>query len=239
MHAGPAGPLTAGDYDLSVAYTLALGDGAGDLNVNYHWSIWAILAALAVGACRVRQRRDRRHLRDRSIHRHLRNGHVHRRRRALDQCVADAQRHLDRLVDQVIASSASRSVLLAWGSASSSGTSSSTPGRAASSSSAAGTASPAAASGSTASAEERWSSGISAPAPACYARTTGAQTRRRASASCCPRMQRRSGRHDVDAGAVQPLGRLHHQRFRRRASWASSCWASGCTSSSCSAAARS
>ncbi len=45
-------PLTAGDYDLSVAYTLTLSAMVlAILNVNYHWSIyWAILAALAAGA---------------------------------------------------------------------------------------------------------------------------------------------------------------------------------------------
>ena len=45
-------PLTAGDYDLSVAYTLTLSAMVlAILNVNYHWSIYlAILAALGVGA---------------------------------------------------------------------------------------------------------------------------------------------------------------------------------------------
>ena len=45
-------PLTAGDYDLSVAYTLTFSAMVlAILNVNYHWSIyWAILAALGAGA---------------------------------------------------------------------------------------------------------------------------------------------------------------------------------------------
>jgi ribose transport system permease protein len=45
-------PLTAGDYDLSVAYTLTLaGMTVGILNVNEHWAIgFAILAAVGVGA---------------------------------------------------------------------------------------------------------------------------------------------------------------------------------------------
>jgi ribose transport system permease protein len=45
-------PLTAGDYDLSVAYTLTLSAMVlAILNVNYHWSVyWAILAALGCGA---------------------------------------------------------------------------------------------------------------------------------------------------------------------------------------------
>lgn len=44
-------PLTAGDYDLSVAATMGLASmTVAILNVNHHWSIWlAILAALAVG----------------------------------------------------------------------------------------------------------------------------------------------------------------------------------------------
>jgi ribose transport system permease protein len=44
-------PLTAGDYDLSVAATMGLSAMTlAILNVNHHWSIWAaILAALAVG----------------------------------------------------------------------------------------------------------------------------------------------------------------------------------------------
>jgi ribose transport system permease protein len=45
-------PLTAGDYDLSVAATLTLSTMlVALLNVNHHWSIyWAMLAALGVGA---------------------------------------------------------------------------------------------------------------------------------------------------------------------------------------------
>jgi ribose transport system permease protein len=44
-------PLTAGDYDLSVAATMGLSAMTlAILNVNHHWSIWtAILAALVVG----------------------------------------------------------------------------------------------------------------------------------------------------------------------------------------------
>jgi ribose transport system permease protein len=44
-------PLTAGDYDLSVAATMGLSSMTlAILNVNHHWSIWAaILVALAVG----------------------------------------------------------------------------------------------------------------------------------------------------------------------------------------------
>jgi ribose transport system permease protein len=44
-------PLTAGDYDLSVAATMGLSAMTlAILNVNHHWSIWtAIVAALAVG----------------------------------------------------------------------------------------------------------------------------------------------------------------------------------------------
>ena len=44
-------PLTAGDYDLSVAATMGLSAMTLAItNVNHHWSIWAaILAALAVG----------------------------------------------------------------------------------------------------------------------------------------------------------------------------------------------
>ena len=43
-------PLTAGDYDLSIAYNLTLSAMVvAILNVNYGWSIyWAILAALGV-----------------------------------------------------------------------------------------------------------------------------------------------------------------------------------------------
>ena len=47
------------------------------------------------------------------------------------------------------------------------------------------------------------------------------------------------GRHDVDAGAVQPLGAFIAAYFLQTASWASSCWASRATSNSCSTAARS
>jgi len=45
-------PLTAGDYDLSIAYNLTLSAMVvAILNVNYGWSIyWAILAALGTGA---------------------------------------------------------------------------------------------------------------------------------------------------------------------------------------------
>src|SRR4051794_10235467 len=45
-------PLTAGDYDLSVAATLTLSAmTVAILNVNHHWNIYlAILAALGVGA---------------------------------------------------------------------------------------------------------------------------------------------------------------------------------------------
>jgi ribose transport system permease protein len=45
-------PLTAGDYDLSIAYVLTLAAMVlAILNVNYGWSIyWAILAALGSGA---------------------------------------------------------------------------------------------------------------------------------------------------------------------------------------------
>lgn len=45
-------PLTAGDYDLSVAYSLTLsGMVVAILNVNYHWPVYlAVLAALACGA---------------------------------------------------------------------------------------------------------------------------------------------------------------------------------------------
>src|SRR5438067_1361128 len=45
-------PLTAGDYDLSVAYNLTLAAMVvAILNVNYHWSIYlSILAALGTGA---------------------------------------------------------------------------------------------------------------------------------------------------------------------------------------------
>ena len=56
-------PLTAGDYDLSVAATMTLAAMVlAILNVNHGWSIWAsIVAALAVGAGRgARQRRARR-----------------------------------------------------------------------------------------------------------------------------------------------------------------------------------
>jgi ribose transport system permease protein len=44
-------PLTAGDYDLSVAATMGLSAMTlAILNVNHHWSIWAaIVAALVVG----------------------------------------------------------------------------------------------------------------------------------------------------------------------------------------------
>ena len=44
-------PLTAGDYDLSVAATMGLSAMTlAILNVNHHWSIWAAIpAALAVG----------------------------------------------------------------------------------------------------------------------------------------------------------------------------------------------
>ena len=44
-------PLTAGDYDLSVAATMdALAMTLAILNVNHGWSIWAsIAAALGVG----------------------------------------------------------------------------------------------------------------------------------------------------------------------------------------------
>jgi ribose transport system permease protein len=44
-------PLTAGDYDLSVAATMGLSAMTlAILNVNHHWSIWlAVLAALVVG----------------------------------------------------------------------------------------------------------------------------------------------------------------------------------------------
>ena len=56
-------PLTAGDYDLSVAATMTLSAMMlAILNVNHGWSIWtSILAALAVGVGRrARQRRARR-----------------------------------------------------------------------------------------------------------------------------------------------------------------------------------
>ena len=44
-------PLTAGDYDLSVAATMGLSSMTlAILNVNHGWSIWlAVLAALVVG----------------------------------------------------------------------------------------------------------------------------------------------------------------------------------------------
>jgi ribose transport system permease protein len=44
-------PLTAGDYDLSVAATMGLSAmTVAILNVNHHWSVWAAIgAALAVG----------------------------------------------------------------------------------------------------------------------------------------------------------------------------------------------
>ena len=92
-------PLTAGDYDLSVAATMTLAAMVlAILNVNHGWSIGtSILAALGVGARRrARERRARRAARHRLADRDARQLHVHRRDRALDQRLADDQRHLGR-----------------------------------------------------------------------------------------------------------------------------------------------
>ena len=91
-------PLTAGDYDLSVAATMTLAAMmVAILNVNHGWSIWRRdpRGARGRGRRRARQRRPRRALRDRPVHRHAR----HRDRSSPASCsgsrLRDDQRHLD------------------------------------------------------------------------------------------------------------------------------------------------